>query len=192
MSTTALARRYTPEELLALADDMRYELVNGELVERHIGFDGGWITWRLLALLTPFCGPRKLGWLLTSDVSYQCFPDDPNRIRSPDLSFIAFGRFSFANRPRGHVPVVPDFVVEVVSPNDSFQKVQTKVREYLDAGVRLIWVADPGAQSVHVFRPGQRGVVLWSQDELTGEDVLSGFRCQVADLFQPPEGAEES
>jgi Uma2 family endonuclease len=75
--------------------------------------------------------------------------------------------------------------VEVLSPNDIAYEVDAKVREYLAAGVRLVWVINPDGRTVTIHRPQGPGTVLHEQDELAGETVLPGFRCRIADLFPP-------
>jgi Uma2 family endonuclease len=60
---------------------------------------------------------------------------------------------------------------------------EAKVEEYLDAGVQLVWVISPKAETVTVYRADRSAVKLHDADELSGENVLPGFRCQVSDLF---------
>ena len=63
------------------------------------------------------------------------FPDDPNRVRFPDGSFFRSGRLPNDMLPRGHIRVVPDLVLEVVSPNDLAWEVDVKATGYLQVGV---------------------------------------------------------
>ncbi len=179
---------YTPEMLLAMPDSNAYELVDGELVERQMGFRSSRIGLQLSALLLTYCEQEQLGWVLLADAGYQCFPDDPLKVRKPDVSFIRADRLSVADEPEGWATLAPDLAVEVVSPNDLFEAVAIKVNEYLGAGVRLVWVIDTATEKVHVYRHDGRGEILTSADELSGEDVIDGFRCRVADLFAPPQG----
>ncbi|PON15710.1 hypothetical protein C2W62_22340 [Candidatus Entotheonella serta] len=74
---TAVVSKCTPEALLTMADGDAYELVDGELVERQIGFRSSRIGGRLFRLLDVYCDREQLGWVLPSDTGYQCFPDDP-------------------------------------------------------------------------------------------------------------------
>jgi len=59
-----------------------------------------------------------------------------------------------------------------------------KVREYLDRGVRLVWVIDPEDRTVTVHAPNEEARVLAETDTLTGGDVLPEFQVLVADLFE--------
>src|SRR4051794_36941233 len=95
----AMERRYTSEDLLTLPDGERFELVNGRLVERKMGSESGWIGSNLLGLLFIWNHARKYGWLIGAEGSYQWFPDEPGRVRKPDVSFIRAGRLPGASVP---------------------------------------------------------------------------------------------
>jgi Uma2 family endonuclease len=187
MSTVETKTRYTPEDLLAMPDDGKdYELVDGELVERNMGWYATWIGGRLYKLLTNYCDDKGLGWTAPGDASYQCFPDDPKKVRKADVSFIRIERLSPGQEPQGHCRIPPDLAVEVVSPNDLYSEVEAKVGEYLGAGVRLVWVIDPPTRSVRVHRANGTVADLEEEDELSGEEVIPGFRCRVGELFAAP------
>ena len=80
--------------------------------------------------------------------------------------------------------IVPDFVVEVVSPNDSASAVQAKVEDWMKAGTRLVWVVYPETCSVAVYRSLQEAQVLSSADTLNAEPVFDEFPVPVGDLFK--------
>ena len=90
----------------------------------------------------------------------------------------------------GHCLIAPDLAIEVVSLNDEFSRVSTKVHEYLDARVRLVWVVDPVGEEVLAYRRAGRRGILTSKDCFDGEDAVPGFRLTVTDLFKPPAGVE--
>jgi Uma2 family endonuclease len=175
-----------------MPDGDRYELVDGHLVERKMSAWSSYVAGQLHYRLQSHCEHHGGGWVFPEGTSYQCFPRHPARVRGPDGSFIRAERLSAAQATEeGHLPVAPDLAVEVLSPNDLVYEVEAKVREYREAGVRLVWVVNPDARSVTVHRARGRGTVLWEDDELDGEDVLPGFRCRVGDLFQLPPGVEQ-
>ncbi|ETX06288.1 Uma2 family endonuclease [Candidatus Entotheonella palauensis] len=186
--TTLAKSKCTPEALLTMPDGDAYELAGGELVERQMGFRSSRVGGRLFRLLDVHCDREQLGWVLPSDAGYQCFPDDPRKVRKPDVSFIRADRLSARDEPEGWATIAPDLVVEVISPNELFEAVAIKVDEYLMAGVPLVWVIDTATQKVYVYRHEDRGEILTASDELSGEDIVHGFRCRVADLFAPPAG----
>ena len=71
----------------------------------------------------------------------------------------------------------------MVSKNDREKQVLVKVGEYLDAGVRLVWVVRPQNQTVTIYRPNGDVELLHAADTLTGEDVVPGFSYLVSEIF---------
>ena len=183
MSTTTEKTRVTPEDLLAMPDGKNFELVNGELVERNMGWNSSWVGGRVHHKLSGFCDAHKTGLVAPGDASYQCFADAPEKVRRPDVSFLAKGRVPPVGQREGHCRVHPDMAAEVISPNDSYVDVEEKVHEYLEAGVRLVWVINPQLRTVRVHRADGTITDLGDNDELTGEDVIPGFRVAVRDVF---------
>ncbi len=175
--------RLTADDLLSMPDGDRYELVDGELVESVMSEEANLIAAELLGLLREFVKPRRLG-LVIPEQTYRCFPDDPNRVRRPDVSFVLAEKRPRGPRRRGHTPTPPDIAVEVVSPNDTVYDLGTKLADYASAGVPLVWVVNPLQRTVTVYTAGVPSpTLLGPEDELTGGDVLPGFACRVADLF---------
>ncbi len=180
--------RLTADDLLAMPNGRDFELVDGQLVQLNMGFDSSFVGGVVFGLLFHHVNAHGLGWVLPIDAGYQCFPRDPNKVRKPDVSFIRAARMRAANRPKGYCRIFPDLAVEVISPNDLAVELSKKIEEYLEAGVPLIWVLDPASQRVFIYRSTGGDTILSRQDELTGEEVIPGFRCQVSVLFADPPG----
>jgi len=185
MSTVLGKGPLTPDDLLELPDDARFELVDGKLARKEMSLLAAWVASQLNTRLTLAAKGNELGVVLTSDASYRCYADDPDRVRRPDISFIHRSRM-LSDYFEGHIPIPPDLAVEVVSPSDLFINVRRKVGEYLDAGVRLVWVVNPDEREVQVFRADGVYQLVKNGDSLDGEDVVPGFRCPLAEIFQPP------
>ena len=100
----------------------------------------------------------------------------------PDIAFVSTDRLP-ENREKG-APIPPDLAVEVVSPTDKHYDVTEKALAYLKAGTRLVWVIEPVAKTVTVYRSSTDFTLLSYEDTLTGEDVVKGFTCPVAQLFE--------
>ena len=191
MAITDLKTRHTPDDLLSMPDGDRYELVDGQLVEKNMGTKSSWVASHLYHRIQSFLDERPLGWALT-EASYQCFADDSRKVRRPDVSFIRMGKLPNEELPDGHCPVVPDLAAEVISPNDTQYEVAAKVEEYLAAGISLVWVVNPNTKTVQVYRREQsEAEYLHENDELSGEDVLPDFRCQLRDIFPPEVNAKD-
>lgn len=182
--------KITPAELLERPDRDQYELINGELVERNMGWQSSRIGSKLLALLETYVAEHNLGWVNGADAAYQCYedalPEDPDRIRKPDVSFIRLDRLPPEDEPEGYCQIVPDLVAEVVSPHDTIYELSLKIEEYRKAGVKLIWVVVPNTKTVTIHRLNGSMSELHDADELTGEEVVPGFCCSIADIFRTP------
>jgi Uma2 family endonuclease len=107
--------------------------------------------------------------------------------RMPDVAFIARDRFQAHNReypPDEPWWLAPDLAVEIVSPTDSPEDVSQKVADYLQNGVRLVWVIEPRKRTVRVHTPDQpTGQPLKAGDELTAAPLIEGWSMRVDDLF---------
>jgi Uma2 family endonuclease len=193
MSTAVATKtRYTPEDLLDLPDSKSYELVRGQLVERNMGIESSWISSRLLVRLGRFCEDQDIGWVLPPDSGFQCFPHDPRMVRKVDVSFVRKGRFPGDVLPKGWARIAPDLAIEVISPNDRAEELEEKLIDYRKADVPLAWVIYPKSRSVMVYRRDGSISRLLEDDELSGEDVVPGFRCKIREILPPPRRPEEA
>jgi Uma2 family endonuclease len=183
-TATAAAPRVTPEDLLAITDRPMPELIHGQLVEREISQKPDAVAFRIGYLVCRHVEERNLGLVNGAQGSYQIFPDDPNQVRIPDFSFTRRERLPAQGASDGHARVAPDLVVEVISPNDAGSAVNTKVEDFLAAGVPLIWVIDPEAHTVDVFRGDGTFGRLRPGAAIDGGDVLPGFHCEVDAFFK--------
>jgi Uma2 family endonuclease len=184
MSTAAATQaHYTPEDLLAMPDGKSYELVRGQLVERNLGAESGRVGGRLFSRLDGFCEGQGLGIVWPADNGFQCFPHDPGLVRKPDVSFVRHGRLPDDVEPKGWVKVPPDLAVEVLSPNDRVYELDEKLADYRKVGVPLVWVINPGSRTVTVHSIDRPIRLLFEDDELSGEDVIPGFRCPVREIL---------
>ncbi|QDL09618.1 Uma2 family endonuclease [Brasilonema octagenarum UFV-E1] len=97
--------------------------------------------------------------------------------RSPDVSWVEKSRWDALTKEQKEkfIPLCPDFVIEILSPNDSLKKTQNKMQEYMENGCRLGWLINRKKQEVEIYRPKQDVEVLKLPQTLSGEDVLPGF-----------------
>lgn len=181
--STAVETRYTPEDLLAMPDGKSYELVDGQLVERHMGAQSSEVGGELYFRLRQFSREHDRGIVWPADNGFQCFPHAPGLVRKPDVSFVKKGRLPREVSPVGWVKIRPDLVGEVISPNDTVEQLEEKLSDYRRVEVPLIWVIYPETRMARVFRPGRPIVELGEDDELSGEDVLPGFRCPLREIL---------
>lgn len=156
-----------------------YEYVKGELVPMPPAtMIHGEISSKLHICLGLHVEENRLGQLYIAETTFQL--DD--RAVKPDIAFVSTDRLP-ENREKAS-PVPPDLAVEVVSPTDKHYDVTEKALAYLRAGTRLVWVIEPIAKTVMVYRSETDFTVLNYEDTLTGENVVEGFSCPVAQLFE--------
>jgi len=182
MNAPLVERLLTVEEFETLADTKGCELIDGRLREKPMGAESSEVAVALITLLRPFVLSQQLGRVYGADCGYQLFPDK-NRVRKPDASFVRQDRLPGGQTPPGDFRIRPDLAVEAGSPNDEAFEIEEKIDEYLRAGVPLVWVIFPNTQSVMIYRADGTAARVRSDGELSGETVVPGFRCKVADLF---------
>jgi Uma2 family endonuclease len=125
----------------------------------------------------------KVGQIFDSSTGFS-LPNGGDR--SPDLSWIPQIKWDqlTPEERRGFLPLCPDFVVELLSPSDSWGQGQKKMEEYQQNGCRLGWLIDPKQQQVAIYRSSQPTEILIAPEILSGEDVLIGFELDVRFLWQ--------
>lgn len=182
MSTTTV-KLITAEEFGKMPepiDGSKEELVKGVIVTmpppkaRH-----GIVQLQIGVLLKNFVTPRRLGWVVVE--SGTVLERDPDTVRGPDVAFYSITRQPAP--PEDYFEIPPDLAVEVLSPDDRRVKVREKIRQYVAAGVKLVWLVDPDLRIVTVYRGSLRGVEHDETDTIDGADGLPGFTCTVADFF---------
>jgi Uma2 family endonuclease len=174
----------TARELLEASDLGRCELLRGELVMMSpSGAEHGAIAVRIAASLQSFVRERRMGTVIGADGGFQ-IAHDPDTVRAPDVGFVCADRVR-GGLTRGFFPGAPDLAVEVVSPSDRASEVLAKTRDWLAAGCRAVWVVDPAERTVSIHDNCGQVRTLGVSDELTGSDVVPGFRLPVAEIFLP-------
>lgn len=197
MTVPALAERppievneypYTVADLAAMPSELptgprRYELDNGRLISMSPPGDlHGAVESNLTTELKNQGERRGHGKVRSGEVGVVLWRN-PDRVVGADAVFIANASLPIRRSPEGYLETIPDLVVEVVSKNDSRPYVTRKVEDYLAAGVKVVWLADPATHTITEHRPGKEPTVCQGEDLLTVEDLIPGFRMQVADAF---------
>ncbi|QDZ38740.1 Uma2 family endonuclease [Euhalothece natronophila Z-M001] len=106
--------------------------------------------------------------------------------RSPDAAWIPWEKWDglTLEEKKGFLPLCPDFVIELLSPSDSWKQGTEKMEEYLDNGCRLGWLLEPRNKRVAIYRPQQAVEILENPNFLSGEEVLKGFTLNVGKIWQ--------
>jgi Uma2 family endonuclease len=176
--------RLTLDDLLTMRDGDYYELIDGNLVERSGSALASYVAGEVTGPIWEYLRQKPIGWVFSSGLGVDCFRPRIH-LRHASASFIRRERFPNGTFPEGHIKFAPDLAIEVVPPDSEYNAVWPRIRDWFDAGSRRIWVIDPIARTVQVFRPPSRECsFLWrDDDELDGEDVLPGFRCRIGAFF---------
>lgn len=181
MSNQATTQVMTADELLRLPRGaQRYELVRGELHPMApAGGDHGYIALNIGSLLRDYVRAHGLGRVYAAETGFR-IERNPDTVRAPDAAFVRAER---VQPSPSYIDGAPDLVVEVVSPNDTYTEVTTKVAEWFRAGARLIWVINPTGNVVTVYTPDGKSLVAADGETLDGGDVIPGLGIAVRDIF---------
>jgi Uma2 family endonuclease len=177
----------TEEDVVAIWEREKrlYELVDGILVEKTMGYEESVITIGLIELLNAFVRRSRLGIVSGTDGLMRLAL---GLIRIPDIGFVSWERVGH-RFPKGQAiaPFGPELAVEVLSRGNTKKEMSDKLADYFAAGARLVWFIDPRAKTVTVYASPERSTVLGESETLTGGDVLPGFEVTVATLLTLPD-----
>ena len=170
--------KMTLEEFLE-SDLEGYEYIKGELLPMPpTSLEHSFISVNLILLLGTYVREKNIGCISVSSTGFQV----GERVLIPDIAFLS--NTHIPDNISKSSPIPPDLAVEVVSPTDTSSKVEEKAFAYLEAGTQLVWVLKPLSKTVTVYRSETEITTLTRNDILSGEEVVEGFTCQVAKLFE--------
>ena len=173
----------TIEECIAL-NELRaeglYEWVDGTLVEKAMSYEASVVALTIARIVGIFVANGRLGLLSGPDGFFRL----ASVLRGPDVAFVDRKRLPGGKFPAEACPtLVPDFVVEVLSPGNTKAELARKRIEYFAAGTQLVWIVDCAHRSVAVYTSPSDAVVVGQDAVIDGGNVLKGFSSPVADFF---------
>ena len=193
METISIPKGFkvTPEQFDLLADaeqQARMELSKGGelIVMSPTGGEAGRKNLRLTQQVANWTDRDGTGEAFDSST---VFVLNNGARKSPDVSWVLLDKWNSLTQKQkeGFPPIVPDFVIELVSPTDlknqRYQDLQDKMQEYLDNGVKLGWLIEPKAKTVEIYRQGKTVEILNNPQNLSGEDILPGFVLDLSNIF---------
>ena len=170
--------KMTLEEFLE-SDLEGYEYVKGELIPvPPTSMEHGDISVNLVSRLIFHLRENQLGRIYIPDTGFKV----GERVLMPDVAFLSNEHIPDDRSKTSPIP--PDLAVEVVSQTDVSRQIEEKAFAYLEAGTQLVWVLKPRSKTVTVYRSETDIKLLTRNDTLTGEEIVEGFSCQVAELFE--------
>ncbi|HEX4592186.1 MAG TPA: Uma2 family endonuclease [Gemmataceae bacterium] len=184
----------TLDEFLALPDDgVERDLINGVVrvwskpgedpMARRNRFHSSVLS-RLAKLIENWIDtqPPPRGGVFVGEVGCILRPGD-NGV-GIDVAYLSPARLAEQSDRTTMIDGPPTLAAEVLSPSNSQEEIDTKVKAYLKAGVPIVWVVHPTFRTVTVYRPDGLPIMVNESGELTAEPQLPGFRCRVSDLFR--------
>jgi len=172
----------TAQQLLDAGDIGRCELVRGELIMMSpAGANHGQVAMELARRLANHVAEHKLGTVFAAETGFM-IQRNPDTVRAPDVAFVKAQR-SRAIPQRGFFIGAPDLAVEVLSPDDVATEVLAKVQDWINAGCSQVWIVDPKHRTVSVYDRNRPLQSLSDDQEVTGGELLPGFRVRVSELF---------
>ena len=183
MPSIVNSRLITGEELLKMKDIELCELVAGRLVPMSpTGGEHGFIELQIAYHLKNFVSTNKIGWVLTGEVGIYT-RRNPDSVRGADVVFISKKRLP--QKPqKGFLQVAPELVVEILSPPEPLQEIQQKIKEYLDIGVKWIWIVHPNQRTITIYQPANKRQTFTEMESVIGEDILTGLEIEISALFE--------
>ena len=164
-------------------DGSRFELIRGKLVRiPWKGIRDGHTQGRFAALIQGFGEETNLGRAVigTGFVTAR----NPDTVRGFDVSYWSAERLPFDQCPVGYPTVAPDLGIDVLTATNRRAAIREKMEEYFHHGTLAVWIVDPENRTVTIYRSLDEGRLLHENATLSGEDVLPGFTCKVAELFE--------
>jgi Uma2 family endonuclease len=178
---TTTTKPITADELFAMGDIGRCELIHGELVMMSpAGAEHGVIALRFGGELRTFVDAHGLGVVFGAETGFRLAHD---LVIAPDAAFVRKARLA-GGIPTEFFPGAPDLAVEVISPGDRMREVAEKVNRWLAHGSRSVWVAHPKKLTTTVHRTGQEPEVFDVHQTLVDEGVLPGFQLPLSKIFR--------
>jgi len=176
----------TGDDLLKMSEEATegYELIEGELVKMvPTGLEHGNVELGVGAEIRTWNKQNKRGRVFVGEIGFYIHGHD-RTVRAADVVYISYERLPADASLEGYSRIAPDLVVEVISPGNTAEEMEVKIREWLDFGVRMVWVVYPKTGRVHVYTSPDKPTILEPDARIDGGDVLPGFSIPIATFFE--------
>lgn len=189
-AATATKLRMTVDEFWEFVNrpenaERSFELRHGEVVElsRPTRLHGI-VCYRIVFLLGQYAEKTGIGYVVSNDAGI-VLEEEPGTVVGPDVAYF-MDATTFEEIPPKWAETPPVLAVEVLAPNDKPTAVNEKVQDYIQGGVKVVWVVDYEERKVSVCRHDRTLIVLKEDAELSGDPDLPGFTCRIAEFFRLP------
>ena len=180
------------DDFMRLSNEQPFEIVNGRRIDKMAsGQLHSEIIQKIFILLylhitqfqlgrlyqeTTFILPERRGskWVMGS--------------RLPDVMFYVGNRIEEYNKTNTDntkpIALIPDLIIEVLSPTDLFSDVEDKIFMDLDNGVKMLWLIDPIHKRASIYTPNSTAIQRFHiEGQLTAPDILPNFTLDLAQIW---------
>lgn len=179
----ATKTRITVEEFLALPESKPYlELMDGEVVEKAMPtLEHGRLAGELYHLLRNYQRNNPT-FRVVPEVRH--LDEAVGWVFLPDVAVTMNTRLvDTAEGKTNPVRVIPDFAIEVLSPEDRPGMLTRRITYYSRAGTTLLWLVDPESETITVWDRGGGYFEADPARPLSAAPVLPGFELDIPALF---------
>ncbi|MCY2981426.1 MAG: Uma2 family endonuclease [Planctomycetota bacterium] len=173
----------TLEDLLAANESREgglVELVDGSLVEKAMGYEASVVAMAIAHILRHFVSKNRLGLVSGADGFFRLL----STTRGPDVAFVSLDRLPGGSFPTQNYPqLVPNLVVEVLSPGNTKAEMARKRLEYFHSGVQIVWMVDCKHRTIAIYTSPSNVRVVGEREFIDGGNAIQGFTSPVADFF---------
>ena len=182
-------RQFTAADLAKMPAELpsgpvQYELDDGRLVAMSPpGHKHGDLEYRIAKQLGDAVDPQQLGKIYTGETGIVLWRN-PDRVVGADIAFILRESLPVKESREGYLETMPDLVVEVASKNDTAAYLERKANDYLRAGVRIVWVADPEMKTLTEYRRDAQPRVFAETETVALPEIIPGLQLVLNDVFR--------
>lgn len=160
--------------------EKQIEIVDGkEEIKNMSGAKAGGVASRILIEIGIYLKSNKLGRAYGADTMFSIGKND----RMPDVAFVSNKKIPKKGEPMKKWNFAPDLAIEVISPNDVYDKIFDKLNEYFSAGVNQVWLVEPRFERIRIYKSPDESMTLKKDDELTCEEILPDFKLPLTEIF---------
>lgn len=160
--------------------EKQIEIVDGEEeIKSMSGAKAGGVASRILIEIGIYLKANKLGRAYGADTMFSIGSND----RMPDVAFVSNKKIPKKGEPMKKWNFAPDIAIEVISPNDIYDKIFDKLNEYFKAEVRQVWLVEPRFERIIIYKSPEESTTLKKDDELTCEEILPDFKLPLTEIF---------
>jgi Uma2 family endonuclease len=181
-ATAAKKKKYTYQDYLKTPDDVRYELIEGDM------------------LMTPSPTPthqrisRKIEFILEKHVTKNdlgevfyapcdVYLDNENLVQ-PDILVISKERLNIIGEK--NIQGAPDLVIEIISESTAYRDLVQKKKLYAMFGVKEYWIVIPDEGSVEILILRDKSYIshkIYTKEDTLESPLMKGLCIELKNIF---------